>query len=268
MPAVGGMEWFEWGEWAGWTAHAGGLRLAWLRIVERMAAHRGDAAFAAQCRSWFDEGSRAMEERLWTGTCYLNYLEPETGKRSDDIMGYQLDGEWVARYHGLPGVFPADRVAGTLATIERCNMALTPAIGAANFARPDGAPLAVESPVAYYGAYAMFSSEVLLLAFTFISADQREKGLSLAERFWENLVLRQRHPWDLPNIVDGNTGKRRFGTDYYQNMLLWVLPEVLAGRTLRDAVCRGSLVRRILEAGQECSEGTGNTAPSPAPATP
>ena len=107
MPEVGGMEWFEWGEWAGWTAHAGGLRLAWLGIVERMAIHEGDEAFAAQCRAWREEGSRAMEGRLWTGGYYFNYLEPETGKVSDVVMGYQLDGEWVARYHGLPGVFPA-----------------------------------------------------------------------------------------------------------------------------------------------------------------
>ncbi len=42
---------------------------------------------------------------MWTGEYYLNFYEPETGKKSDDVMGYQLDGEWAARYHGLPGVF-------------------------------------------------------------------------------------------------------------------------------------------------------------------
>jgi non-lysosomal glucosylceramidase len=249
MPEVGGMEWFEWGEWTGWTAHAGGLRLAWLGIVERMAAHEGDEAFAARCRAWREEGSRAMDGRLWTGGYYLNYLEPETGKVSDVVMGYQLDGEWVARYHGLPGVFPEDRVETTLATIERCNMTLTPDIGAANFARADGTPLPTESRVAYYGAYAMFTPELLLLAFTFIGAGHREKGLDLAARFWENLVLRQRHPWDLPNIVEGKTGTRHFGSDYYQNMLLWVLPEVLAGRTLDRARAEGGLVRRVMDAG-------------------
>ncbi len=250
MPREGGMEWFEWGEWAGWTAHAGGLRLAWLLIVERMAAHQRDTAFAERCREWFADGSRAMEEQLWTGSYYLNYRDPSTGKLSDDVMGYQLDGEWVARYHGLPGVFAPERIAAALQTIERCNMALTPAIGAANFARPDGAPLQTESPVAYYGAYAMFSAELLILAFTFIGIGQREKGLALVERYWANLVLRQRHPWDLPNMVDGSTGKRHFGTDYYQNMMLWVLPEVLAGRTLRDALSEAGLARRVIRAGR------------------
>jgi uncharacterized protein (DUF608 family) len=250
IPREGGMEWFEWGEWAGWTAHAGGLRLAWLAIVERMARHQGDTEFAARCAQWSAEGSRAMEEGLWTGGYYLNFLEPETGKRSDDVMGYQLDGEWVARYHGLPGVFASERILPTLQTIERCNVALTPGIGAANFARPDGAALKTDSPVAYYGTYAMFSAELLLLALTFIQAGQRDKGLDLAARFWENLVLRQRHPWDLPNMIDGSTGRRHFGTDYYQNMMLWVLPDALAGRTLRDAMSEDGLVHRVIRAGR------------------
>ena len=187
---------------------------------------------------------------MWTGSYYLNFLEPETGKTSDDVMGYQLDAEWVCRYHGLPGVFRPDRAALTLATIERCNMALTPDIGAANFARPDGTPLATDSKVAYYGAYAMFNAELLLLCFTFINAGQRERGLELARRFWENLILRQRHTWDLPNLVEGKAGTRHFGTDYYQNMMLWALPEALAGRTLRDAQAAGGLVGRVLAAGR------------------
>jgi len=250
MPAVGGMEWFEWGEWAGWTAHAGGLRLAWLLMVRRMAEEMGDARFASQCGAWFDEGSQAMEREMWTGSYYLNFREPETGKISDDVMGYQLDAEWVTRYHGLPGVFRPDRAAVTLRTIERCNMALTPNIGAANFARPDGSPLPTDSKVAYYGAYAMFNAELLILAFTFIDAGQKDRGLELAHRFWENLALRQRHPWDLPNLVDGKTGKRHFGTDYYQNMLLWALPEVLAGRSIAQARDPAGLIQRVLEAGR------------------
>jgi hypothetical protein len=48
MPLIGGMEWFEFGEWAGMATHLGGLRLAELRMVERMAETMGDTAYADQ----------------------------------------------------------------------------------------------------------------------------------------------------------------------------------------------------------------------------
>ena len=251
MPEVGGMEWFEFGEWAGMASHMGGLRLAQLRIVERMAEAVGDGDYAEQCRQWFADGSRAMEEEMWADGYYLNFYEKGTEKRSDDVMGYQLDGEWAAKYHGLPGVFQSERVKTALETIRRCNIALTPEVGAANFARPDGSPLDTESEVAAYGLYAMFPPELVVLAMTYMYAGEKEFGLDLARRHWENLVLRQRHPWDLPNIVRGDLGTRVFGTDYYQNMMLWAMPAAIEGQDIRESVAPGGLIDRMMEAGRD-----------------
>ena len=39
--------------------------------------------------------------------------------KSDLVFSCQLDGQWMAEHHGLPGVFRPDRVAATLATIEQ-----------------------------------------------------------------------------------------------------------------------------------------------------
>jgi uncharacterized protein (DUF608 family) len=86
--------------------HAYGcLHLAQLRVMERMARYAGDSAYAAQCEEWFAQGSRAMEDKLWNGSYYLNFYEEETGKKSDDVMGYRLDGQWAAQFHGLSPVF-------------------------------------------------------------------------------------------------------------------------------------------------------------------
>lgn len=250
MPEIGGMEWFEIGEWAGMASHLGGLRLAQLRMVERMAEAMGDADYAEQCREWLADGSRAMEEEMWAGDYYLNFYEKETGKKSDDVMGYQLDGEWAAKAHGLPGVFRSDRVKTTLKTIERCNIALTPEVGAANFTRPDGSPLPDDSKVAEYGLYAMFPPELLVLAMTYMYAGEREFGLELAQRHWATIVLQHRHPWDLPNIVRGDTGARVFGTDYYQNMMLWAMPAAAAGQDIEAYCAPGALVDRVIQAGR------------------
>ncbi|HXW13032.1 MAG TPA: GH116 family glycosyl-hydrolase, partial [Terriglobia bacterium] len=174
-----GMEWFEQGEWAGMCTHLGGMHLAQLRIMERMARHVGDEAYAKMCQAWLEDGSRAMEGELWEGSCYLNFYEKESGKKSDDVMSCQLDGEWTAKFHGLPGVFRTDRVKTTLDTIKRCNIHLAPEVGAVTFARPDGAPLLAGSKVAAYGVYTMFVGEVLLLAMTYILNGEKAFGLDL-----------------------------------------------------------------------------------------
>lgn len=80
-----------------------------------------------------------MEEKAGAGKYYLNYFDPETGKMSVLVFAYQLDGERIARFHGLPGVFRRDRVKTVLETIKRINVSLT-RFGAVNFANPDGTP--------------------------------------------------------------------------------------------------------------------------------
>jgi uncharacterized protein (DUF608 family) len=251
MPEIGGMEWFEFGEWAGMAAHLGGLRLAELRIAERMAEAMGDSEYAQQCRAWYADGSRAMEEEMWTGSYYLNFYEKETDKRSDDVMGYQLDGEWTARYHGLPGVFRSERVITTLDTIRRSNIALAPEIGAVNFARPDGSTLDPKSKVAHYGRYTMFTPEMVVLSMTYLYAGKQEFGIELARKFWENMCLKQGHAWDTPNMVHGDSGIRVFGTDYSQNMMLWAMPAALSGQDLRTSCAPGGLIDLVIKAGKK-----------------
>ncbi len=254
MPDEGGMEWFEYGDWAGMAAHMGGLRLAGLHMMARLAEAAGDAEYAQRCLEWLTAGQRAMEDELWTGAYYLNYWDPQSGKKSEDVMAYQLDGEWAARYHGFPGVFRPERVRAALDTIRDCNVRQTPKVGAANFARPDGSPLAASASVAAYGAYAMFPPEVVLLAMTYIYAGEVEFGLELARKHWENLVIRQRHPWDLPNLVRGDTGQRTFGSDYYQNLILWALPAAFQEQDLQASCGPGGLVERILAASKVVAE--------------
>lgn len=89
-----------------------------------------------------------------------------------------------------------------------------------------------------------------MLGMANIYAGEREFGLDLVRRHWENLVLRQGHGWDLPNIVLGDSGKRAFGTDYYQDMILWALPAALDDQDLRAYTAEGGLIERIIQAGK------------------
>lgn len=123
---------------------------------------------------------------------------------------------------------------------------MTPEVGAANFARPDGSPVPADSKVPAYGQYVFFQAELLILAMTYMYAGEKEFGLDLARRTWENIVLKQRHPWDLPRLVDGDTGERNIGTDYYQNMMLWALPAALHNQDIVESCESGSLVDRMV----------------------
>ncbi len=261
MPDDGGMEWFEHGEWAGMATHMGGLHLAQLRMIERMARHTRDEAYAKQCHAWLAEGQKDMEEKMWAGSYYLNFWDPEANKKSGDVMGYQLDGEWAAHFHGLDGVFRPERVKTTLQTIKRCNIALTPNIGAANFTHPDGTPIEkkVKGPetshektedVAHYGTHSMFVAEVPVLGMTYMCAGEREFGLELVRKHWANLVCRQGLTWDMPNMVNGLTGERLFGTDYYQAMMLWAVPASTLDKDIKSFCAPGALVDRIIKAAQ------------------
>jgi hypothetical protein len=54
--------------------------------------------------------------------------------------------------------------------------------------------------------------------------------------------------YDMPNVIDGRTGKATYGNDYYQNLILWCLPAAITGEDLKTAAAPGGFVSRIIEA--------------------
>src|SRR5205823_336656 len=155
----GGLEMFEGVNALGMTPHIAGLHLAQVRLAQTMAEKVGDEEFARQCNQWFVQGSKLLEEKLWTGEYYLAFYDPESGQRSDLVFAAQLDGEWIAHFHGMPGLFPPDRVTMTLKTIEKLNVPPTP-YGVVNLVHPDGS---LDAHVGY-GPYGMFVPEVYMFA--------------------------------------------------------------------------------------------------------
>jgi len=245
----GELEWFEACTWAGMAAHAGGLHLANLRQAATLAEHFGDRQFAEQCRQWLAMGSSSMENKMWTGSYYLNYYEPTTGERSDLVMANQLDGEWQMRLAGLPGVFLPDRVKVTLDTVKRTCVPPTP-YGAVNFSTPEGCPATSGEgrPGWDYDPYAFFPPEVVMLGELYMYEGEVEFGLQLCHRCWQN-IAQNGLTWDQPNIIRGDTGDRVYGGDYYQNMLLWTLPAAIEGTDLSGPCRPGGLVDRVIQAG-------------------
>jgi uncharacterized protein (DUF608 family) len=269
MPAKGPKtEWFEFGEWDGICAHMGGIRLAQLQIMRRMAEHRGDAAYAERCGAWLQEGSSAIETELWNGSYYRNFVVKESGRISDEVMAYQNVGQWMSAYHGFDGVFDHARVRTALETVQRINIALAPAAGAVNFARPDARPVDAAAKLAFYGSTALFVAEAMMLGMVFMIEGRREYGLEFLQRLQRNNALVQGHPWDLPCIMRGDTGERNTGTDYYQNMMFWAVPATVLGTDLRGLCAPGGWIDAVLKAGAAPARVPDNRTAAPASSVP
>lgn len=242
-------EWFEAGEpgWSGYVTHGGGIRMAQAAIARRMAQKMGDKDYEAKCDNWLQAGAKALEEHLWAGKYYLNFNEPETGKKSDFVFGYQLDGEWITDWHGIANntVFPKNRVDVTLETIRQINDPLSES-GVVNYANPDGSP----AQVGGYGPYSYFPPELMMLSMNYMYEGHKEYGTKLLYDCMYNIHCRHGYTWDSPNIMRGDqdTGERTFGSDYYQDMMLWAVPAALENQSLIGPTRPGGLVRRILEA--------------------
>jgi hypothetical protein len=161
-------------------------------------------------------------------------------------MGYALDGEWMARQHGLPGVFRPDRVVTTLETIARTCFTEH---GALIWASPRGGPPSPqEMNPSYFTAAGIHIPSTLMLAMSYLYEARVEQGLEIARRAMHALCCRNRSVWDTFIFLSGETGGKVYGNDYYQNMVLWSLPSALEGGDLA-APCRpGGLVDRIIAA--------------------
>ena len=236
-------DWMESCDLFGIVPHIGGVHLANLRMAQRMAGEMGDEQFARQCADWFRQGSEVMEEKTWTGQHYLLYYEEETGKRSDVVMGCQLDGEWMTRFHGLEGVFTPDRVKTTLDTLRKTNV------------YPHGATVfriqgEGEFLPGYWGEAGVHFPSSIILAATYMYCDEKAFGLELAHRTVRALVVEKRCSWDSVLLFRGDDAGSLWGADYYQNMMLWALPAAVAGQDLAGPCRPGGLVDRMIRAGQ------------------
>jgi uncharacterized protein (DUF608 family) len=246
---LGDTEWFEAPEpgWKGYVTHAGAIRMAQVMIMRRMSEKMGDKEYLKKCTDWLEAGSKALEEHLWAGQYYLNFHEPETKTKSDLVFGYQLDGEWVTDWHGVPGIFPKNRLDATLATILKINCGLSQS-GCVNYANPDG----TVAKVGGYGPFSYFPPELFMLSMNFMYEGQSDHGVRLLQRSLDNMSLKWGYTWDAINTTQGDkdTGQRAFGADYYQDMMLWAVPAALNRQDLTGPTRPGGLVYRVLEAGK------------------
>jgi len=236
-----------WAPMAGAAIHISSYWLATLRIAERMAEKMGDTAFADDCRAWIERGSRSVEEKLWNEGIgsYLVYHQPETGVKSDSILSDQLIGQWFAHLHGLPRIFPEERVRTILETIWNHNVKIAE-YGVRNSIKPD---LTTDTD-GFYSRVQCPSYSSLVPSILMIYSGDAARGLELMRSIWHKMVMEKSMAWDMPCQLTPE-GDVAAGLEYYHNTMLWTLPIAVLGQNLKTFCAPDGLVGQIIRAGKE-----------------
>uniref|UniRef100_A0A8C7XR32 Non-lysosomal glucosylceramidase n=1 Tax=Oryzias sinensis TaxID=183150 RepID=A0A8C7XR32_9TELE len=181
----------------GWTvtgpsAYCGGLWLASLCVMCKMARLVDTEKTYQHYKDILDRGSAAFDKLLWNGK-YYNY--DSSGKyHSNSVMSDQCAGHWFLKASAFGDedyqAFPKEKIQSSLKSIFDLNvMAFAGGqMGAVNGMRPEGVPdrSSVQSDEVWIGV-------VYGLAATMIHEGMREEGMHTAEgcyrTVWERLGM-------------------------------------------------------------------------------
>jgi uncharacterized protein (DUF608 family) len=226
--------------WYGLSIHVAGFWIAAIRMMERMAAVSGDTATESLCREWGRAASQTVERKLWNGSAYLLYRDDRDGRRSETILANQLVGQWCARLHSLPGLYPEDHIHRALdLVLEVCGRPT--AAGLVNARKRDGSP----DTAGGRQSTGIFTGECLAVAATMILEGRAAEGVEMARRMMAAIVLDNNAGWNLPNILNA-AGEIVHGDDFYQMMILWAVALALRGEGIQESCAAGGLVDRIV----------------------
>lgn len=220
------MQYYDCWPFYGTSAYVAGIWLAALRAAEEMAKVDGDEGFARQCREWFQRGREAYEAKLWNGRYYRLYNEPETGKISEVCLGNQLAGQGYAYLCGLGELVPGEHIASALSWVSKLNGASSP-YGVTNGVQPSG----VVEPGPHSDCVSI--GETFNYAATCICAGLPDLGLPEAQEAYDNVVLKQKTPWNIFFNHSAQDGHMIWGQHYYSNMSVWTIGLALVGDQLR-----------------------------------
>ena len=208
--------------WWGESAYTGSICLAALAAAEQF-AEKAEEPCPLPVAEWRAKATRAFEDRLWTGEYYRLYHAPAMDRRSDTSLTNQLCGQWFAYTCGLPRIVPEAHIDSVIDTVLRLNAPATP-YGAVNGVKPGGAPdrsFPGHSAVTTIGEVWNFCA---MAAF----AGRKDDAIALFNESYGNILLKQRTPWNITWSIDPDTGKLKWGINYYSNPCVWTLFQALA----------------------------------------
>lgn len=249
------LEWFEDRHWYGYVAHPGGMRMAQAEMTRGWAKAMGDTKFVAKLDAWLKAGAEALEKHLWNGEYYDAFNEPESGRREKAFFSPMVNGQYFAESAGLPGVFPKDRFDAVLKMMRKACAATATGMPPV-LINGDGTLFEEREGNDAVGAgyltgkWGYTNAQVRKIAMAFMYAGQKDFGTELLKKNLELNFLKWGYTWDGPHAASqkADNGERSYGTDYYQNQILWGAPAALQAKDIAAPLQPGALVDRMLKA--------------------
>ncbi|XP_063225117.1 non-lysosomal glucosylceramidase isoform X3 [Bacillus rossius redtenbacheri] len=199
------------------SAYCGGLWLAALFSMGKMADKVGETGVAARYRAILVKAKQALQEKLWNGS-YYNFDCSGTS-RSNTIMADQLCGHWYLRASGVSDqVFPAENVKSALDTIYTHNVLKfrNGTLGAVNGMRPDGRvdDITIQSEEVWVGV-------VYALAATMIHEGMLEQAFKTAGGVYHTVYHRIGLGFQTPEALFAEKHYRSIG--YMRPLSIWAM---------------------------------------------
>lgn len=232
--------------WYGTSAYVAGTWLATLKCGEEIGRLTNDMSLVTDCRNLFAKGMQNYEQKLWTGTHYRLYNDPENGLIKETCLGNQLMGEWCARLCGMQ-IFPDDRIQKTIATIKKLNCTATE-YGLVNGVNPEGR--AEDTGIGTVGDHGkqIFIGENLCATMTMMYENHPQDGIEYARRMMSALFEKHCMPWDQHCLIRANDGGPAWGNNYYSDLVIWAVPMAFKNQSIDQFVGEGGLVDEIIKA--------------------
>jgi len=246
------IEWYEDRSMYGYVTHPGGLRLAGAEMLKAWAHAIGDSEEVANLDTLIAAGKEALQKYLWKGDHYLIYNDPKTGKTLDAFFSPTLNGQFFARFSGVPPVFPKENVESVL-TLLRDKVCKISKLGMPPiYAEPDGSNWKRDKTGYLSGEFVYTNFQVIFNAMTFMYEGQKDFGLELLRKNLHLSYCDWGYTWDgtCSCSAGGDTGEVNYGWDYWFNWCIWTAPAALLNKDVTALSQPGGLVHSVLLAGK------------------
>ncbi len=204
----------------GTNSYTAGIFLVSLLAFKKIAEILNNKKLATRCINLFIRGRKSFEAQLWNGKFYITARSEE--KIYDSCMVAQLAGQWYAYLLGLGRIFPEEKIKSAIRWVFKLNDKDS-AFGATNsvFLNRKRDEQSYHSRNIWPGVCYSFSALAIYEGFV-------KEGLNLTRKVWNTLSIRNKNPWNQPDVIISKDGSFGFGDYYMRNTVIWAVLLALA----------------------------------------
>ncbi|MFH2145456.1 MAG: GH116 family glycosyl hydrolase [Candidatus Omnitrophota bacterium] len=216
---------FDTWDFKGASSYNSSIFLASLLALKNIAELLKDKKTAKKCIRHFVKGRESFDEKLWNGKYYITARSKNEAYES--CMVAQLAGQWYAYLVGLGRIFSPGNIQSSIKWIFKLNGKDSP-FGATNsvFENRKRDERTYHSKNIWPGVCYSFAALAIYEGFV-------KEGLQLTKKVWNTIAVKNKNPWNQPDVIISKDGSFGFGDYYMRNSVIWAVLLALAAKEKR-----------------------------------